>query len=388
MTRILMVSKCPTHPTIAGNRWWILAQAKVLKTLGAEIHFLYVEERALTKENTEEFDEILAKTGEYWGDRFHYFHVPVWQKAVFNIKKKWFLYIGQRPGCDSYFPNGLINYVNKLDKELNFDICIVNYYNMTKLLTHIRIPKKAIFTHDNFTYKDIRIGCNVGGCGATADANTMAKAMQRSPHIFAIQDEEAIFFQQLSPRSQVYTVYSMYDYHQQLSTNNRNILFLSGSNEYNINGIRWFINDVFPLIRERFVDAKLLIGGAICGKIKELVNMEGVKLLGFVDNLADFYSQGDVAINPVYQGTGLKIKTFEAISYDKVTIVHPHSMEGIFHKEKAPLFASSKPEEWVAFLARLWNNPEMIVDIKAHDQAYLAEMNEFITNEYKRFLAY
>lgn len=388
MTRILMVSNCPTHPTTAGNRWGVLAQANILKVLGAEIHFLYVEERALTKGHTAEFDEILAKTSEYWGGCFHYFHVPVWEKTIFNIKKRWFAYTNQRAGCDSYFPSGLISYVNRLDEELHFDVCIVNYYFMTKLLAHIRIPKKSVFTHDNYTYKDIRIGCRPGECGATADANTMAKAMQRSPHIFAVQDEEAIFFQQLSPRSQVYTIYSKYDHHPQPIAHNRNILFLSGDNGYNINGIRWFVNEVFPLVREKFADAQLLIGGAICGKIKELANMERVKLLGFVDNLADFYSQGDVAINPVYQGTGLKIKTFEAISYDKVTIVHPHSMEGIFHKEKAPLFASSKPEEWVAFLARLWNNPKMIVDIKAHDKAYLAEMNEFITNEYKRFLTY
>ncbi len=386
MTRILMVSKCPTHPTTAGNRWGVLAQANILKTLGAEIHFLYVEERALTKGHTEEFDEILVKTSEYWGNKFHCFRIPVWQKAIFNIKKRWFAYTDQRAGCDSYFPYGLISFVNRLNDKWHFDACIVNYYYMTKLLAHIHIPKKAVFTHDNYTYKDIRIGCRPRECDATADANTMAKAMQRSPHIFAVQDEETVFFQQLSPHSQVYTIYSKYDYHPQPITGNRNILFLSGNNEYNINGIRWFVNEVFPLIREKFVDAKLLIGGAICGKIKDLENVDGVKLLGFINDLDDFYSQGDVAINPVYQGTGLKIKTFESISYDKVIIVHPHSMAGIFHKEKAPLFASSKSEEWVAFLAHIWNNPQIIVDIKTHNKAYLAEMNELITNEYKKFL--
>lgn len=387
MTRILVVSKCPTHPTTAGNRCVVMAQANILKTLGAEIHFLYIEERALTKGRTAESDEILAKTGEYWGDRFHCFRVPVWQKVIFNIKKRWFAYTDQRAGCDSYFPCGLIDFVNRLNDEWHFDACIVNYYHMTKLLAHIRIPKKAVFTHDNYTYKDIRIGCRPRKCDATSDANTMAKAMQRSPHIFAIQDEEAVFFQQLSPRSQVYTIYNKYDYNPQPTANNRNILFLSGSNGYNINGIRWFVNEVFPYIREKFVDAKLLIGGAICGKIKDLAD-DGINLLGIIDDLADFYSQGDIAINPVYQGTGLKIKTFEAISYDKVTIVHPHSLAGIFHKEKAPLFASSKPEEWVAFLTHIWNNPKVIVDIKTHDKAYLAEMNEFITNEYKKFLEY
>lgn len=384
--RIIIVSKCPTHPTNAGNRWGILAQANILKRLGADVHFLYVEERPITKKCIGEYDEMLGKTREYWKERFHYFRIPIWEKAIFNVKKRWFSYRDKRAKCDSYFPCGLINFVNKLDSELHFDICIVNYYQMTKLLKYIHIPKKAVFTHDNYTYKDIRLKCRPGECDATADANEMAKAMQRSPHIFAVQDDEMIFFQQLSPLSHVYNIYSKYDYHPQLITNNHNILFLSGSNGFNQNGIRWFIKEVFPLIRKKFKDVQLLIGGAICKAIQELGSVDGVQLLGFIENLSDFYKQGDVAINPVYQGTGLKIKTFEAISYDKVVIVHPHSMMGIFHKDEAPLFASDQPEEWVKYLVSIWNHPEKISEKKAQNKIYLTELSEFIISEYKRFL--
>ena len=97
---------------------------------------------------------------------------------------------------------------------------------------------------------------------------------------------------------------------------------------------------------------------------------------------------GDVAINPTYQGTGLKIKTFEAIANDKVTMVHPHSMLGVYKKELAPLFASNNPEEWVAYLDSIWEHPEKIQQIKKHNRSYLEDMNNFIINEYKRFLEY
>lgn len=386
--KILIVSKCPTHPTTAGNRWGILAQANILQKFGADVHFLYVEERSMAKKHLCEYDEILDKTREYWKDKFHHFRIPIWEKAIFNVKKRWFAYNDKRAKCDSYFPDGLINFVNKLDSKLHFDICIVNYYHMTKLLDHISIPKKAVFTHDNYTYKDIRLKCRPGKCDATSDANEMAKAMQRSPHIFAVQDEEAIFFQQLSPLSKVYTIYSKYEYKPQPIVNNKNILFLSGNNVYNINGIRWFVRNVFPLIKEQYPDAQLLIGGAICNVIKDLKDIDGIKLLGFIDNLSNFYSLGDIAINPVYQGTGIKIKTFEAISYDKVTIVHPHSMSGIYNKNKAPLFASSKPKEWVSYILTIWDNPDKITAIKSQNKSYLLDMDNFITNEYKRFINY
>jgi hypothetical protein len=120
--------------------------------------------------------------------------------------------------------------------------------------------------------------------------------------------------------------------------------------------------------------------------IDDLKSVEGVKLLGFVDNVYDFYAQGDVAINPVYQGTGLKIKTFEALSYGKVTMVHPHSMEGVFDAKNAPLFASANPDEWVLFLKDLWNCPQNIRIVKSQDETYIKRMMEYVVGQYVDFL--
>lgn len=47
--RILIISKCPTHPTNAGNRWWILSQAEMFKSLGHDVYFLHISEMPETK---------------------------------------------------------------------------------------------------------------------------------------------------------------------------------------------------------------------------------------------------------------------------------------------------------------------------------------------------
>ena len=164
------------------------------------------------------------------------------------------------------------------------------------------------------------------------------------------------------------------------------IVFLSGNNIFNQNGIKWFLREVFPGIRRAFPDAEVLIGGSICKVVNDFDNVDGVKLLGYIDDPAGFYAQADVAINPVYQGTGLKIKTFEAISYDKVTLVHPHSMAGVLKKDHAPLFASEKPEDRVTFLEKIWGNLDAINAIKQKDKEYLQTMNDFIVSEYESFL--
>ena len=145
------------------------------------------------------------------------------------------------------------------------------------------------------------------------------------------------------------------------------------------------MKEVFPVIRKSFPCAELLVGGGICKVLPTLGNIEGVTAMGYIDDPAEFYAKADVAINPVFQGTGLKIKTFEAISFDKVTLVHPHSMAGVFRKDDAPLFASDKPEDWVVFLTKIWGYPDAINTIKQKDKEYLKAMNEFIVSEYNRF---
>lgn len=382
MKKVLMVSKCPTHPTDAGNRWGILAQAQILKSLGCDIYFLFIDERPMRRDaSTNERD--YQETKAYWGDHFFYLRISKAEKFWYNVMKQ----VNTRfhngyQSCDVNYPHNLTSLVNKLDAEYHFDICIVNYYYLTKLFEYISISKKAVFTHDCIAYKDLAVGEKT----MTIDANTEAKAMQRSPYIFAVQDVEQNYFQMLSPRSKVYNIYSKYDYTPTPLCNNHNIVFLSGGNDYNVNGLRWFLKNVYPLIRQRFNDAKCIIAGSICRTIKNEKSPDGVELIGFVDSPLTLYKQGDVAINPTYQGTGLKIKTFEAVSYDKVTMVHPHSMAGVFDKPNAPLFASDKPKDWVNFREKVWGDTAFIKEWKEQDKKYMSRLNEFIVNEYKRFL--
>lgn len=87
MKKILIIAKTPTHPTIEGNRWGILAQADILRKLGNEVHFLYVYEKRLQRNEQETSKESLYKTQSYWGNSYHQYTVPLFEKIYFSIKK-------------------------------------------------------------------------------------------------------------------------------------------------------------------------------------------------------------------------------------------------------------------------------------------------------------
>ena len=131
----------------------------------------------------------------------------------------------------------------------------------------------------------------------------------------------------------------------------------------------------------------MLVGGSICKVLKETTLPANVKLLGFVENPSDFFKLADVSINPTYQGTGLKIKTFESVAYGKVTMTHPHSMIGIFNLNNSPVFASINPKEWIKMLEHIWTDIDSVSLVKKKNWNYITEMNSYVEKQYYDFLA-
>ena len=374
--KVLIVSTNLSHPTDAGNRTAIMGQVLILKHLGCDVHFLFVD---MALHATDE-----SQMKAYWGDNYHVFHLNPMRKVlrVITDKIRTFFFHGYWH-CDDHYPCGLEHYVQHLDIQLHFEAIIIQYIRLSKLFSHCSIPRRAIYTHDVFSYKDIRTG---GPFYETCNAHEEAKALQRCPNIFAIQEEEAAYFSYLAPQSKIFTVYSHFDYHPQPLVGNKNLLYLASRMEFNVNGILWFLDNVWNILLDRDPNIKLIVGGSVCEKIPEN-KYKNVVLLGRVDSLDSFYSNGDIVINPVFQGTGLKIKTFEALSYSKATIVHPHSVQDVFNKSEAPLLIAQQPTDWVQQIFSIINNNLQIEELKRKSAIYIQEMNDYISSQFDSFLS-
>ena len=375
--KILLISDQPTHPVIAGNRRFIVSQAEYFQAMKHEVYFLYVDTIYSSKKDIE-----LMK--EYWKDRLFLYKANTFHCIKRRLDPYMRKFLHQYIySCDYIYPRGVSSYVNHINKKHKFEACVTNYYWMTKLFDDVKFPLMAVNSHDYFAYKNLHTGTQNAWMLTTAHEE--AKAYQRCSHIFALNTEEAIYFGKLSPNSTVYNIFSLYDYKKTDVVGNRNILFLSGPNEYNINGLKWFINDIFPSIIKKTPDVCLIIGGGICKVLQEYSDQANIKLYGYVESAEEFYALGDVVINPTYQGTGLKIKTFESVSFDKITMVHPHSMIGIYRSDNTPIFSSINAIEWTDYLYDLWYIDGCIDIIKQKNMLYMEDMQKFIHSEYDRF---
>lgn len=105
----------------------------------------------------------------------------------------------------------------------------------------------------------------------------------------------------------------------------KNCAFIGSNFFANIQGISWFIKNVAP-----FINRKLLIAGSICESVKDIVhNSTNIELLGYVNNIDDFYKNTDIIISPIFLGSGMKTKTIEALAYGKNIIGTEEAFVGI-----------------------------------------------------------
>lgn len=376
---ILVVGTKPLYPVKMGNQRWISEFITQLRKLGHDVTYLYIHHtlfRNYSKEREKETLEDAAK--QNIANRQIIYQQPI--PEVIKISAYSLLNRKLRKGfggIDDMYPYGVTKIARQIIQEFNIEACVVNYYYLSKLLTKVNVPIKAIVTHDSFIYRNKRTGDNTH----SLTPNQEAKALQRASHVLSLQLEESALFKALAPESYVATLFMPIEFHPSLVTGNHNILYLAGSSEYNKNGILWFIDNVLPDITKAFPDAKLLIGGGICNVLKEFEGHPSVELFGFVDKVEDFFKNGDISINPVCQGSGLKIKTIESIAYDKVTIVNPHSAAGLLRTDRLPFLESTSPNEWFETIVKLWNDSSLLKEFKGRNRIYCEAINGHIEKE-------
>lgn len=80
----------------------------------------------------------------------------------------------------------------------------------------------------------------------------------------------------------------------------------------NVDSIKWFVNNIFPLVKQQLPDIKLNIIGSNDAKSLAKLKVEDVTFLGRVDSIQEYYDQSRVFIAPTRFAAGIPYKIHEA----------------------------------------------------------------------------
>lgn len=380
--KVLVISPTPTHPQDAGNRQRIFALLNVLKELRCDIYFCYMDM---------EPDADIVAMEQYWEGKFiHIKNTKHQRNTVFFsliIRKLFEIFrinrIKTKPKIvykiDDWYDNRTDLKLKEISTSINPDVVLVEYVFLSKSLLNFGSKVlKVIDTHDVFSdrhKKYVLNGMSPEWFSTTAKEEKLG--LERADVVLAIQEKEAeVIKNYLGVNKRTLTVPHFVSLNKIARTVpvEGNIVFVASKNKINLQAFNFFKNEVLPKILSELPSVTFKVAGSICDTINE--KQDDVMLLGAFDKAWDIYCNSDLAINPMFFGTGLKVKNIEAMGYGLplvTTTVGAYGMEDGIGKA---FLVADDAEGFARAIINILTDSNMYMTISNQSYEYAASWNQ------------
>lgn len=162
----------------------------------------------------------------------------------------------------------------------------------------------------------------------------------------------------------------------------------------NADGIRWFLNEVFPSVRRQVPQASLTIVGKnppqdFLQAAKQ--DPQAVRVTGYVPDLQPYLEQAALMVVPVRAGGGMRVRILEAFARGMPVVTTTVGLEGIEAVPGVEVVVADTPEAFAAetvkllkdeaFQERLAANGRRLAEARYDWQAVLLKMDRIYPQE-------
>ena len=245
----------------------------------------------------------------------------------------------------------------KLSQALTRQILLVEYVWMSRIMPLLPGDAlKVIDSIDVFSSKREKV-IDFGVSDRHLEPEEEARRLRYADLVVAIQDDERNQLQRLVPDKRLVIAGVDFD----LAPDGdgaaaRRVLLVASDNVMNRKGLSDFLRFAWPRIRREVPDAELLLAGPIGTALPD--DIPGTVRVGSPENLAPLYREARVVINPAVAGTGLKIKTVEALSHLRPIVAWPSGSDGLPADLAALCHTARDWYEFTSFVVNLLQTDE------------------------------
>ncbi len=327
---VLLISLYPTHPPIAGRMVRLLHLARAIRQIGYRPILVYqdfvrADSRALK---------------DFWGADLHLVpyraHEVTWclrrlMRKVLDPRcraYRWALRLHRqrfeqeqfRVGLDELYDPALAAHIRRLCQREKPQACICLDVFMSRCFEAVPDTVLRILdTNDLYAVgrQDERSSRNLW---VELSLEEELRGLRRADLVWTIQGRDEAKLREVAPDLRVLTVGHPVDLvtpDLELSLRSKKILFVGSKHKWNLQGLRWFSAEVYPLLRGCVPERDIVIAGDVC----DLLGHElPFTCLGRVPQLEALYRAARVVICPILGGGGLKLKSIEPMGYGKALV--------------------------------------------------------------------
>lgn len=369
MKKILMISDTIILPLERGNRKRVYNLVNMMRAHGCEVDFLFLatypeEDPALT-------EEFIGK------EHFLRFENRKRSLPVFLKRKvRKVLELLHIPGLFKYFnvdekiSPQIGSFMENLFKERHYDVVWAEYVYTSKALCFV--PEgvtKVIDTVNAFTFKrQMYEAVGYRNYEFALTKKEEARGLARADWVVAIQEEEEKFFRSIVPEQvRTCTIGENMPVSEPYVADTDTILFLGSYYVVNREGVRHFIDKILPILKQSGVPYHVKIAGTIC---RHIPDSEEYEKLGVIDDIDVAYQEARLVINPVHVGTGLNIKTIEAVSKAKPLVSYSVGVRGLA-AERPFAYVADDDETYARAILTLLQNNEKAMELSVNANVFM-----------------
>ena len=140
----------------------------------------------------------------------------------------------------------------------------------------------------------------------------------------------------------------------------RDIMFLGGfAHIANVDAVKWFVKEIYPLIKEKIPDVKFYVVGNEPPKDVKSLSSDDIIVTGYVKDLTPYFENCRVFVSPLRYGAGVKGKINHSMSHGLPVVTTFIGAEGIGLVEGVDTLIADAPREFAEKVIELYENEEL-----------------------------
>jgi GT2 family glycosyltransferase/glycosyltransferase involved in cell wall biosynthesis len=323
---ILYYSPIATYPVNHGNRARICNLIKKFEEMGHKVHFVMLENKCKPR--------ILQEMK----NQFNTLDVIPCNKSMVS----WDVV-----PYDGWYKNGIGEYIHFLCKHYDIDLVLCSYIYQSKLLEFVpHYILKVIDTHDIMGNRSEMLRQNqLTKKQFSCTPEEEGEYLRRADLVIGITDEETRYFEKISGQKNAVAISHVEKprFLKNHFLSLRHVGVVASNNQFNFAMVQKFLESLNQYLQGKDTPPFVVhvVGGVKDAIAKRRFNSKmkifkkpWVNMHGYIPDITEFYSQMDLIVSPMMCGTGINIKTVEAMAHGMPLLTTVHGGRGMDLNDK------------------------------------------------------
>ena len=161
-----------------------------------------------------------------------------------------------------------------------------------------------------------------------------------------------------------------------------NVLVFTGKMDYrpNIDAVRWFSDNILPLVSEAVPDVRLyIVGQKPHASLESLRDQPHVELTGWVPDVQPFLQAADVYVAPLRMGSGTRLKILEAMAAGCAVVATTVAASGLDKQAKRSLILADDERAFAQAVVALLHDADRRTTLGQAAQADVRRLYDWKT---------